>query len=74
MQCPRCNGPMMIMERNIQPQSTQTWYQCTACSGRRLRSADRPCYFVGSGQSLTSRFWAGTPSTKLDVTCREDNP
>jgi DNA-directed RNA polymerase subunit RPC12/RpoP len=60
MHCPRCNGPMMIMKRQVQSQSTQTWYQCTTCSGRRLLSADRPCYFVGSGQPLTSRFRADT--------------
>jgi DNA-directed RNA polymerase subunit RPC12/RpoP len=60
MHCPRCNGPMIVMERIVQPHSTQTWFQCTTCSGRRLLSADRPCYFVGSGQPLTSRFRAET--------------
>jgi hypothetical protein len=50
---------MIIIERIAQAQSTQTWYQCTTCSAQRLLSADKPHYFVGSGQSLTSRFHAG---------------
>jgi len=62
MQCPRCSGPMIVLEQRIQPHSAQTWYQCTTCSVRRLLSAERPCYFLGSGQPLTSRFRAGTES------------
>jgi transposase-like protein len=58
MNCPRCKGPMIIMEHNVQPSSTQTWFQCTVCSGQRLLSAERPRYVVGSGQSLVSRFRA----------------
>ena len=63
MNCPRCNGPMIVVERSVQPSSTQTWFQCTTCSRQRLVSADRPRYVVGSGQPLTSRFRAeGTSS------------
>jgi hypothetical protein len=43
MLCPRCNSPMIVMERSIQPHSTQTWFQCTVCSGQRLLSAETAC-------------------------------
>ena len=56
MRCPRCNGPMIVMEQSVEPGSTQTWFQCTACTGQRLLTVDRPRYVAGSGESLTSRF------------------
>jgi len=47
---------MIVMERDIQPGSTQTWFQCTSCSSQRILTADRPRYVDGLGQPLTSRF------------------
>ena len=58
MNCPRCKSLMIVMERNVQTNSTQTWYQCTTCGGERLLSTDKRRYVAGSGQSLTSRFRA----------------
>ena len=40
MYCTRCRSPMILTERTDQPGSTQTWYQCPACSGQRLVSVD----------------------------------
>jgi hypothetical protein len=51
---------MIVMERIEQPRSTQTWYECTNCSGHRLRTADRPGLSLGSGQPLTTRFRSET--------------
>ena len=56
MHCPRCGGSMILVERVVRPLSTQLWYQCTTCNRHRLLSADRPRFFVGSGQDLSSRF------------------
>jgi len=61
MHCPRCRGYMIVIERSIQPNSTQTWYECTTCSGQRLLSADRVRYSDAWGKPLTSRFLAEAP-------------
>lgn len=58
MHCTRCNGAMIVMERSVQPSSTQTWFECTTCNGQRLLTADRPRFVAGLGQPLTSRFRA----------------
>jgi len=62
MHCPRCRGYMIVIARNIQPNSTQTWYECTTCSGQRLLSADRLRYSDAWGKPLTSRFQAEAPA------------
>lgn len=62
MHCPRCRGYMIIIDRNIQPSSTQTWYECTTCSGQRLLSADRLGYSDAGAKPLTSRFQAEVPT------------
>jgi hypothetical protein len=58
MHCPRCNSPMIVMERSIQPHSTQTWFQCTVCSGQRLLSADTACLSSTPPQPIGPRSWA----------------
>jgi len=63
MYCPRCKGHMIVMERSIQPNSTQTWYECTTCNGQRLLSADRLRYPDVWGQSAVSRFHAESWTT-----------
>jgi len=62
MRCPCCNSHMFVLERSVQPHSTQTWYQCTICSGQRLLSAHRLRFPGVWGAPLTSRFQFETPS------------
>ena len=52
----------MVIERSIQPKSTQTWYECTTCSGQRLLSAERLRYPDHWGKPLASRFQAEAPA------------
>lgn len=40
MRCTRCHSPMIVTEQVSRPRSTQTWYECTNCSGQRLLSID----------------------------------
>ena len=66
MYCPRCQGAMIVTERDVQPASTQTWFECVTCNSQRLLSADRPHYVTALGQSLTSRFRASGPDADLE--------